>query len=438
VAEQHSEGLIRAIGVRQLAASIVNSTIGAGIFVVPALVAQGLGAAAPIAYVLCAVTMALLVTTFAMAGSRVTKTGGLFAYVEAAFGSYVGFLAGTLQWLSGLLAAGGVAIAFLDASAVVVPALHAPIARLATLALLLATFAVLNTRGVKTGARTIELMTIAKLLPLLSFVVVGAFFVQPSSLAWTGTPPAGAVGRAVLLLSFAFVGIELALTPSGEVQAPARSVPRAVYLALVITATLYIAIHVVAQGVLGAALAENTDAPLAEAARRFLGRGGATLMLAGTLVSMLGYMSGDALCSPRNLYAFGRDGFIPAAFGNVHAVSRTPRLAIWTHAVLVFAVANSGTFESVAILSNVATFTLYLMACLASLRLVRRGVRGDGEPFAVPGSAVIATLAIGAVLLIMSSATVKEFGATGVTLAIASLVYRWRRHPEPASPAGVS
>jgi amino acid transporter len=104
----------------------------------------------------------------------------------------------------------------------------------------------------------------------------------------------------------------------------------------------------------------------------------------------------------------------------------------------VFAVANSGTFESVAILSNVATFTLYLMACLASLRLVRRGVRGDGEPFAVPGSAVIATLAIGAVLLIMSSATVKEFGATGVTLAIASLVYRWRRHPEPASPAGVS
>jgi APA family basic amino acid/polyamine antiporter len=162
------------------------------------------------------------------------------------------------------------------------------------------------------------------------------------------------------------------------------------------------------------------------------------LMLAGTLVSMLGYLSGDALCSPRNLYAFGRDGFIPPAFGKVHAVSRTPRVAIWTHAVLVFAVANSGTFESVAIVSNVATFTLYLMACLASVHLMRRDVRGDGEPFAVPGAAVIAALAIGAVLLIMSSATLKEFGATGVTLAIASLVYRWRRPPDPAPLAGVA
>src|SRR5215217_4036805 len=124
MAEARSENLIRGIGVRQLAASIVNSTIGAGIFVVPALVAQGLGAAAPLAYVICAVTMALVVTTFAMAASRVTVTGGLFAYVEVAFGPYVGFLAGTLQWLGAIAAAGGVSIAFLNALTVVVPSLQ--------------------------------------------------------------------------------------------------------------------------------------------------------------------------------------------------------------------------------------------------------------------------------------------------------------------------
>ncbi len=87
-------GLVRAIGVRDLTASIVNVTIGAGIFVLPAFVAGGLGAAAPIAYLVCAALMALIVSCFAAAGSRVSLTGGLYAYVEVAFGPFVAFLAG--------------------------------------------------------------------------------------------------------------------------------------------------------------------------------------------------------------------------------------------------------------------------------------------------------------------------------------------------------
>jgi len=438
VAAQCSENLVRGIGVRQLAASIVNATIGAGIFVLPALVAQGLGAAAPIAYVICAATMALLVTTFAMAGSRVTQTGGLFAYVEVAFGSYVGFLAGTLLWLSCVAGTGGVAIALMDAAAVVWPALHATAARLATLGGLLATLAWINSRGVRTGARTIECLTVAKLVPLLGFVIVGVFFVQPSELVWPALPTATSVGRTVLLLSYAFAGIELALTPSGEVRRPAQTVPRAIYLALTITTILYLAIQLVAQGVLGAALAHHADAPLAEAGRRVLGAAGASVMLGGTLISMLGYLSGDALCSPRTIFAFARDGLIPAAFARVHPVSRTPYVAIWANAVLVFAVANSGTFEFVAIVTNVATFGLYLIACLASLRLMRRDVRGDGEPFVVPGATAIVVLSVVAVLLILSSATLKEFAATGITLAIASVLYRLRRHTQSAPPAGVA
>jgi len=89
-------GLIRALGVPALTANIVNTTIGAGIFVLPALVANDLGAASPLAYVVCAIAMGLFVTSFAMAGSRVSLTGGLYAYVEVAFGRYVGFLAGIL------------------------------------------------------------------------------------------------------------------------------------------------------------------------------------------------------------------------------------------------------------------------------------------------------------------------------------------------------
>src|SRR5437899_12212848 len=93
-------GLIRAIGVPGLTANIVNSTVGAGIFALPALVAAQLGAASPVAYVICAVAMCLFVTSFAMAGSRVSLTGGLYGYVEAGSGRPIGFVAGVLYRLT--------------------------------------------------------------------------------------------------------------------------------------------------------------------------------------------------------------------------------------------------------------------------------------------------------------------------------------------------
>ena len=107
-AEQVDHQLVRAIGVPALTANIVNSTIGAGIFALPAAVTKGLGLAAPLAFVVCACAMVLFVTCFAIAGSRVSLTGGLYAYVEVAFGRYVGFLAGALYCLTAICAVAGV------------------------------------------------------------------------------------------------------------------------------------------------------------------------------------------------------------------------------------------------------------------------------------------------------------------------------------------
>ena len=94
---------------------------------------------------------------------------------------------------------------------------------------------------------------------------------------------------------------------------------------------------------------------------------------------------------------------------------------------MVFAIASSGSFESLAIVANVATLTLYGTACLAAISLMRRNVRTEDPPFVVPAATLVAIVATVAVLIIMSSATVKEFGATGLTLAIASILYLARR-----------
>jgi len=230
--------------------------------------------------------------------------------------------------------------------------------------------------------------------------------------------------------------VEVALVPSGEVKDPARTVPRALFLALGATTLLYMGIQFVAQGVLGASLASSAAAPLADASSRFMGPFGRSLVLAGGIVSMFGYVTGDMLGSPRALFAFGRDGILPSAFASVHQAFRTPHVAIGTHAVIVATIAISGSFEALAIIGNVAILSLYLVCCLAALELGRRDVRAGGTPFVVPGARVVPVLASVAIVWILSHATWPEFAVTAAVLAVASGLYLVRRlRRRPAAPA---
>src|SRR5207248_7769288 len=150
------------------------------------------------------------------------------------------------------------------------------------------------------------------------FVCVGLFFIHPVNIGWPAWPGSKPLGDTVVLLMFAFVGIEVALIPSGEVINPARTVPRSAYLALVLTTIIYILIQIVAQGTLGADLANYPAAPLAESAAKFLGDAGRTILIAGATISAFGFVTSDILSSPRLVFAFGRDGALPSLFAHVH------------------------------------------------------------------------------------------------------------------------
>ena len=421
-------GLVRAIGARQLTASIINVTIGAGIFVLPAVASAGLGAAAPIAYIVCAALMALIVCCFAAAGSRVSLTGGVYAYVETAFGPFVGFLAGVLYFLMATFAVASVSSAFAGSAGALWPLAASPAARAVLIAALFALLASVNVLGVKPGVRVVEVMTIAKLLPLLVLVVSGIWLVSPAYLRWPGMPDATSIGKTAIVLIFAFVGLEVALVPSGEVRDPARTVPRALFSALAITTTLYLLIQTVAQGLLGPSMATYSTAPLAEAAGRALGQGGRVLMLLGAIVSMFGYVSGDMLGSPRALFAFARAGVLPSVVARIHPRFHTPYVAILVYACIVATVSISSSFTQLAVLANVAALTLYLMCVTASYELQRRDVRADGAiPFAVPGGAVVPILAASVIIWLLSNATRREFLVEALVLAVAALFYFIRK-----------
>jgi APA family basic amino acid/polyamine antiporter len=420
-------GLIRAIGIPGLTANIVNSTVGAGIFALPALVAAQLGAASPLAYVICALAMCLFVTSFAMAGSRVSLTGGLYAYVEVAFGRYIGFLAGVLYFLTAILAISGIVTLIAASAGAMIPIFATPIGRAILIFCILLFLVAINIRGVRIGARAVEAVTLVKLVPLVIFIAGGIFFIRPEVLAWPGWPQSDTMGRSILLLLFAFVGVEVALVPSGELKRPARTVPRAIFTALGITTLLYILIQLVALGVLGNELGKYGDTGLAEAAARFLGNAGRILMLAGLVVSAFGWTTSDILSSPRIIFALGRDRFIPQWFASVHPRFHTPHIAIITYAAIGFALSFSSTFQRLAVLSNMAVLLLYILCCLAALELNRRDVRSDGLPFKFRGQTIVPLAGIILIIWVLAHATREEFAITAACIVAATVLFLIQR-----------
>jgi APA family basic amino acid/polyamine antiporter len=351
----------------------------------------------------------------------VSMTGGPYAYVETAFGPFVGFLCGALLWVGMTFALSAVSSFFADSLVALVPAIGQTGKRVA-LILTLAALAAANVRGVRNVTRLNAVATAAKLLPLVLLIVIGAFAIRGENLRVTAAPTGAGVARASLLLLFAFLGVESALVPSGEVKEPSRTVPRAIFLAMAVVALLYVAIQVVAQGLLGDAL-PGDPTPLASAAAVAMGPAGRTLILVGSVVSMFGYVSGMTMAVPRMLFAFGRDGFLPGSLAAVHPRWRTPHAAIAVQTAIVMVLGLFGIFEGLAVAANVTMLLVYAACCLAAVVLRRRNVTGEGIPFRVPGARIAPWLALGVIAWLLWELRPTEWIAATVIVAAAALLF---------------
>ena len=425
---QRDAGLLRAVGPWTLAASTVCNVVGAGIFAVPGALAASVGSYAPLALLVCALAVGSVAICFAEGGSRIASSGGSYAYVAAAFGPLAGFVAGVLSWFGNILACGGVAAALADVAVSLLPGPWQPAMHALVIVVVIGGIAWVNVGGVVRGMRLVSAATMVKLIPLMIFVVVGATAIHADNFAQAVTLSTAGLGRALILALFAFTGMETSLAASGEVAQPARTIPRALLLAMLIVTLLYVAIQVVAQGILGPALAAST-VPLADAMNR-VSPALRLLMLAGAAISMFGLMSIELLGGPRILFAFARDGLLPSLLGRVHARSHAPHMAIICHALIAIVLALTGTFVELAVLSTLAVAPLYIGGSVAAWWLARRGVAETGKPlnFRWLGTAVI----VAAVSMLVLIALASRAEITGLLAVMASscvlgfLLLRWR------------
>jgi APA family basic amino acid/polyamine antiporter len=422
---QGDAALIRAVGTFALTAAVINVIIGGGIFRMPAALSAQVGITAPLALIAGALAIIPIALCFAAVGSRVSATGGPYTYLTATFGQFAGFIAGALMWISNITSSAGVAAALSEQVANLVPAFAPPVPRALLITGVYAALFALNAFGVKLGARAIVALAALKLTPLFLLAALGIWFVDWSQVSFSvgAVPSWGALGASMALVMFAYSGMETALVPSGELRDPSRNVPRATVAAILLVVLLYLGLQIVGQGVLGVTALGASKVPVADTAGA-LWTPGRIVLLGTACISMTGFMMGNLLGTSRLVYALGRDGYLPRLFGRVTETHRVPMYALIAHATPAWLLAIAGSFDTLALISGGAICLVYGLVSLSAWRAQRADLRErGGEPFVLRGGPSIPLLAVGSMVLIVTTLTGKEWTAILIALAALVIVY---------------
>jgi basic amino acid/polyamine antiporter, APA family len=366
-------GLLRVVGRWDMVALVINGIVGAGIFGLPAKVHALLGAWGVLAIVACAAMMALIVLCFAEVSSRFTQTGGPYVYAAEAFGPFTAFIVG---WL--------------------------------------------HVRGTRGVTRFSGAITSAKLAPLLLFVAVGLPAIDWHRVSFETLPTRASFSSGVLLLGFALVGWENAAIAAGEVRDPRRDTPFALFVGLALVVALYVGIQVVCAGTLPALA--SSKRPLADAALQFMGPVGATLIVGGAAVSILGTINAGILAISRIPFAMAEASQLPGALAKLHPVYRTPVLSIAISCISVLLLTLTRGHIYLLTISTISRLFVFAVT-IAALPIFRRRPTMPPALFTLPGGMSIPLVALASIVWLLSGTSLNETRDVVIATVAGGLIY---------------
>jgi amino acid transporter len=398
----------------------INGIIGAGIFGLPAKAFALIGSYSLIAFVVCALVVAMIILCFAEVGSRFDATGGPYLYAREAFGPTVAFEVGWLIWLARLTAFAAncnlmvAYLAFFWAPA------NSPVPRALLITAIVILLTALNVFGVRQAALASNLFTVGKLIPILIFIAAGLFFLNPHAFALGALPSTGAFSQSVLLLIYAFSGFEMAAIPAGEIRNPQRALPRALLIATAVVAFFYILIQVVSIGTLPE-LATSSK-PLADAAQRFMGTAGAAIISVGAIISIAGNLNVVLLSGSRMPFAIAEQRQLPSILAKVHRRFFTPHVAILVTAGVMLVLTLRSSFIAALTISAIARLVTYAVTC-AALPVLRGRKDVPVAQFKVRGGPVIAIAALILAVWLLSNSSLREAVTALIAAAVGMVIY---------------
>jgi basic amino acid/polyamine antiporter, APA family len=412
--------LVRTIGRWSLTALMVNSIVGVSIFKLPADLAHNLAGWSPLSCIAAGAGILVIAGCIAEVSSRYEETGGLYLYARDALGRFAGLLVAWMTWLTRIAAPAAAANLIWTYAAKFFPALENTPGKFLVLFLLVGHLAAFNCYGVKLGQNLSNLFTGIKVGFLLAFVSAGgwALAARPELRVPLTLPASSAKTwvETMLLLVYAYGGFEGALFLGGESKNPKRDTPIALLSALAVVCVIYTAVQYVTIATLPNAGA--SPRPLADAAQRFLGPAGGTVIALAALLSGYGYLSANVLHAPRLTFALAQQGDFPSFLGKIHPKYRTPHISILVYAALVFVFAMIGDFQWNALLSAVSRLAVYAAMALA-VPILR--TRNDGKAqFQLPAPYLFAGLGILFSVVLALQMGRSELAVMATTTAIVS------------------
>ncbi len=420
--------LKRALGRWDLTAIGINQVIGVSIFLIPSQLVALIGNWSPVGFVLAGLASLAVALCFAEVGSRFEGTGGPYLYTRAAFGRFVAFEVGWMQWFTRAASQASVANGIALALAFYWPVMKTGPGRTLLITGLTLGLAIVNVRGIVQSAWLVNGLTIAKLVPLVVFIAVGLFFADWQKLAPLPDLTLEGTAAAGLLLIFTYGGYDVIGVPAGEASDPRRHLPFAFVATIVIVTVIMTVAQIVAMTTYDA-LGESTT-PLADAALAFMGPAGAALIGVGSVVAMTGNNAGQVLTGSRMLFALAENRALPGFLGHIDPIHRTPSKAIWFTSLVALLLALSGSFVYLATVSAVARLVTYTGACAATLALRQKHLEGSVQPatFTVPLGPVVPIAAILISLALIAGATRTQLlGGAAALLAGAALYWPHRK-----------
>jgi amino acid transporter len=412
--------LVRGIRRWDFLALAINTSVGAGIFGLPSQVYALSGAYSLLAYLICAALIILIVLCFAEVSSRFQDTGGPYLYTREAFGSAMGFQVGWLLWLARMAGFAAICNLMTTYLAYFWPTASSGWPRAFVITTVVISLTIINIVGVRRAALVSNIFTVGKLTPLLLFIAAGLFFIDPQQFSFATPPDYRPFSNAVLLLVFMFMGFEASLIPAGEVHEPQRTIPFALVTAIGIVAVLYILIQVVCIGTLPDLA--NSERPLTDAGSRFLGAGGATVITAGALISMMGILHVSLLATSRLPFAMAEQGQLPRILSTTHRRFQTPYVAILLTAAIMLGLTLSGTFIYAVTIAVIIRLIVYASTC-AALPILRRRIRERSTTFVVPAGNAVSIISLVLCAWLLSNSGWREARDTAIAAGVGSILY---------------
>lgn len=403
----------------------VNAIVGSGIFLIPGRLIGGVGPASIPLFLVCGLLLIPIGLCFAEASSHFDRNGGPYNYVSTAFGAKLGYIVGWIAVITAIFSYATVASGFPSYLATFLPGIDKPPISYTITGILIAFLAAINIRGVKIGARTTDFLTVAKLIPLAIFAIVGIYLVKPAQISFAPTHGFGPMAGLILAVVFTYQGFEVAPVPAGETANAKVVVPRAVIGSLILSALLYVVVQYVVVGC--GADVSGSERPLADAAAAIMGPFGATLMAAGAIVSMGGFCAGIALSGPRYLTVLCEDGLLPAIGATEHTRFETPYVAIIFFAIAVFALTLFLNFGQLVDISAFAVVSQYVFTCLA-VPLLRKHAAISQSTYRIPWGWTLPIIGVLVSIVFLVQIKLPEFIWGAATIAagvIVAAIYRF-------------